>query len=152
MIYMEYYDLKTNMDISAGWCHCHSSLDLTLDATGDLALISGNNELKQRFFIYLATPKGERYDPNIGCSCLDYLHEKNTRGNLRRLEQDLESDISYQFPELSINSITCSTSNSDPFRTEILLRTNQGESLQFLYSPEELMSITSELSNIINYY
>jgi len=76
------YDLRTNMDISAGHCHCHSSLDLVLDATGDLSLISDQDELKQRFFLYLATPKGERYDPNVGCSCLDYLHEKNTRGNL----------------------------------------------------------------------
>ena len=148
----EYYDLKTNMDISAGHCHCHSSLDLLLDATGDLALVSGQDELKQRFFLYLATPKGERYDPKIGCSCLDYPHEKNTRGNLRRLEQDLEADMKYQFPELNINSITCSTSISDPFQTEILLRLAQNNLLQFLYTPNEIMSITSELSNIINYY
>ena len=140
------------MDISAGHCHCHSSLDLLLDATGDLALISSHDELKQRFFLYLATPKGERYDPKIGCSCLDYLHEKNTRGNLRRLEQDLEADMKYQFPELAINSITCSTSVSDPFQTEILLRLAQNNLLQFLYTPDEIMSITSELSNIINYY
>jgi len=149
---IEYYDLKTNMDISAGHCHCHSSLDLLLDATGDLALVSSHDELKQRFFLYLATPKGERYDPKIGCSCLDYLHEKNTRGNLRRLEQDLEADMKYQFPELAINSITCSTSVSDPFQTEILLRLAQNNLLQFLYTPDEIMSITSELSNIINYY
>ena len=148
----EYYDLCTNMDISAGHCHCHSSLDLRLDATGDLALISGQDELKQRFFLYLATPKGERYDPNIGCSCLDYLHEKNTRSNLRRLEQDLLADMKYQFPELVIKTITCSTSITDPFQTEILMRMAQSNDLQFLYTPEELMSITSELSNIINYY
>mgnify|MGYP001171410630 CR=1 FL=1 len=146
------YDLRTNMDISAGHCHCHSSLDLVLDATGDLSLISDQDELKQRFFLYLATPKGERYDPNVGCSCLDYLHEKNTRGNLRRLEQDLEADMKYQFPEIIIKTVTCSTSLTDPFQTEILVRTTQGESLEFLYTPEELMSITSELSNIIKYY
>jgi len=146
------YDLRTNMDISAGHCHCHSSLDLVLDATGDLSLISDQDELKQRFFLYLATPKGERYDPNVGCSCLDYLHEKNTRGNLRRLEQDLEADMKYQFPEIIIKTVTCSTSLIDPFQTEILIRTTQGEPLEFLYTPEELMSITSELSNIIEYY
>jgi len=140
------------MDISAGHCHCHSSLDLVLDATGDLSLISDQDELKQRFFLYLATPKGERYDPNVGCSCLDYLHEKNTRGNLRRLEQDLEADMKYQFPEIIIKTVTCSTSLIDPFQTEILIRTTQGEPLEFLYTPEELMSITSELSNIIEYY
>ncbi len=146
------YDLRTNMDISAGHCHCHSSLDLVLDATGDLSLISDQDELKQRFFLYLATPKGERYDPRVGCSCLDYLHEKNTRGNLRRLEQDLEADMKYQFPEIIIKTVTCSTSLADPFQTEILIRTTQGEPLEFLYTPEELMSITSELSNMIEYY
>lgn len=149
---IEYYDIKTNLDISSGHGQCHSSLDVELDATGDIAIISGQDELKQRFFLYLATPKGERYDPKIGCSCLDYLHEKNTSGNLRRLEQDLESDMDYQFPELVINSITCLKSDSDPFQTEILLRMSQNNQLQFLYTPSELMSLTSELSNIINYY
>lgn len=149
---LEYWDVRTNMDISTGFCHCHSALDLTLDATGDISLIHGQDELKQRFFLYLGTPKGERYDPKIGCSCLDYLHEKNTAGNLRRLEQELESDIDYQFPELDINSITCRTSTSDPFQTRILMRLNQGADLEFLYTPDELMALTSELSNMVNYY
>ena len=147
-----YWDLATNLDISAGHGQCHTSLDLLLDATGDLALVSGQNELKQRFFLYLATPKGERYDPKIGCACLDYLHEKNTTNKLRQLEQELEADMDYQFPELSVNSVTCNKSILDPFQTQILLRMSQGDNLEFLYTPSELMSITSNLSNIINYY
>ena len=72
----EKYDLKTNMDISTGYCKCHTALDITLTPDGDLSIISGQEELDQRFFLYLATPKGERYDPRIGCYAYDFLHEK----------------------------------------------------------------------------
>ena len=148
---LEYYDLKTNLDISPGFCHCHTSLDLLLTANGDLAIITGQDELSQRFFLYLATPKGERYNTSIGCSCLDYLHEKNTAYAARKLEQDIHSDINDQFLELKISSVLCRQNPIDPFELEIALRTTQGN-MKFLYSPDELMSLTSMLSNMIYYY
>ena len=148
----EYWDIATNKDLSSGYNQCHTSLDILLDATGDIALIHGQDELKQRFLLYLAIPKGERYDPKIGCSCLDHLHEKNTTANMRLLEQEIESDMKYQFPEISINSVTCNKSITDPFQMDILVRSSQGNTLEFLYTPSELMSLTSTLSNMINYY
>ena len=148
---LEYYDLKTNLDISPGFNHCHSSLDILLTASGDLAIITGQEELRQRFFLYLATPKGERYDDSIGCSCLDYLHEKNTVSSARRLEQDIDNDINEQFPEWKVSSVFCRQNPIDPFELEVALKTTQGD-MRFLYSPDELMSLTSMLSNMIYYY
>lgn len=142
------YDLKTNMDISSGYCHCHTSLDLTLTPDGDLSIISGQEELNQRFFIYLAIPKGEFYLKEIGCYAYDYLHEKNTSANMRRMEQDLLSDMKYQFPELAVSSVTCQKELSDPFQTRIVLRLSN-EDLIYLYTQEELMNLVSLLSNIV---
>lgn len=146
---LSYYDLKTNMDISSGYCHCHTALDLTLTPDGDLSVISGQEELNQRFFIYLATPKGERYDSNIGCYAYDYLHEKVTSNNMRRMEQDLLADMKYQFPELAVQSVTCRKELSDPFQMQIMLRLSN-EELLYLYSQEELMTLVSLLSNIVD--
>lgn len=143
------HDLRTNMDISSGHCRCHSSLDLDLTPSGDLALVDGIEEMRQRFLLYLATPKGERIDPSIGSFAYDYLHEKNTSGNMRRMEQDVMSDFKTQFPEITAKSVTCIQSLTDPFQTEVAVKLSNGD-MRFLYSPEELMAITTFLSNIVS--
>lgn len=142
------YDLKTNMDISTGHCRCHTSLDLALTPDGDLSIITGQDEIDQRFFMYLAIPKGEFYLKDIGCCAYDYLHEKNTSSNLRNMEHDFLSDMKYQFPELNVQSITCRKDLSDPFQTQIMLRLSNRE-LIYLYTQQELMALTSLLSNIV---
>lgn len=142
------YDLRTNLDNSSGYCQCHTSLDVLLTADGDLSIVSGTDELQQRFFLYLAIPKGERYDPNIGCYAYDYLHEKNTRNVMRSMEQDIKLDMKYQFPEISVSSVSCIQDEADQFRMALAIRLSDGNALNFLYTPEELQSLTAELSNI----
>lgn len=142
------WDVATNMDISSGHCHCHTSLDLSLTPSGDIAIISGQDELNQRFFLYLATPKGERYNPQIGCFAYDYLHEKNTSNVMRRMEQDISADFKYQFPELELHGVTCQKSITDPFQTQISIRLSN-RTLQYLYTPEELMTLTSLLNQVV---
>ncbi len=145
---MEYYDLRTNMDISSGHNQCHTNLDLTLTPDGDLSIITGQEEIDQRFFLYLAIPKGEFYLSNIGCYAYDYLHEKNTSNTLRKLEQDMLGDMDYQFSELNVQSVTCQKDSSDPFQIRTILRLSN-EDLQYLYSQEELLALTAVLSNYI---
>lgn len=144
------WDLCTNMDISSGFCRCHSSLDLILTADGDLSIVDNANEMKQRFLLYLSTPKGERFNPQIGSACYDYLHEKNTRNNMRRMEQDVLGDMDYQFPEIDVSSVSCMKDISDPFQMKLDVRLSDGQNLQFLYTPEELVSLTTELTNLAN--
>ena len=142
------YDVKTNMDIESGYCHCHSSLDLTLTPDGDFSIITGQEEMNQRFFLYLAIPKGERHDPNIGCYAYDYLHERTTSNTMRRMEQDLRADMAYQFPEFDVQSIACQREISDPYQMSIAIRLAT-ETLLYLYTPDELLTLNSLLSNIV---
>lgn len=146
-----FWDLRTNLDISSGFLHCHTALDLLLTAAGDLSIVSGTDEIQQRFLLYLATPKGERFNPNIGCFAHDYLHEKNTQSNMREMEQDVLNDMLFQFPDLDVSSVSCSTDNEDPFRMQLDIRlANDGKKLQFLYTPDELISLTNELNKLSN--
>lgn len=142
------WDIATNLDISPGFCQCHTALDIRLTATGDLAIISGTEEIQQRFLLYLATPKGERFDPNIGCFAHDYLHEKNTKSSMRMMEQDIIGDMSYQFPEITVNSVSCVQDDSDPFRMQLDVKLANNNTLKFLYTPQELVTLTKELSKL----
>jgi phage baseplate assembly protein W len=142
------WDIATNLDISPGFCQCHTALDIRLTATGDLAIISGTKEIQQRFLLYLATPKGERFDPNIGCFAHDYLHEKNTKSSMRMMEQDIIGDMSYQFPEITVNSVSCVQDDSDPFRMQLDVKLANNNTLKFLYTPQELVTLTKELSKL----
>lgn len=142
------WDIATNLDISPGFCQCHTALDIILTATGDLAIISGTKEIQQRFLLYLATPKGERFDPNIGCFAHDYLHEKNTKSSMRMMEQDIIGDMSYQFPEITVNSVSCVQDDSDPFRMQLDVKLANNNTLKFLYTPQELVTLTKELSKL----
>ena len=142
------WDLKTNTDIDSGHCTCHSLLDLVLTPSGDLAVIDGQDELNQRFFLYLAIPQGEFYDPKVGCFAYDYLHEKNTSSNMRRMEQDIQDDLPYQFPELQVHDVTCQQSSTDPFQAKISIKLSN-ETLQYMYTPEELMTLTSLLTRLV---
>ena len=142
------WDIATNLDISPGFCQCHTALDIQLTATGDIAIISGTEEIQQRFLLYLATPKGERFDPNIGCFAHDYLHEKNTKSSMRMMEQDIIGDMSYQFPEITVNSVSCVQDDSDPFRMQLDVKLANNNTLKFLYTPQELVTLTKELSKL----
>lgn len=142
------WDIRTNLDISPGFCQCHTALDIQLTATGDIAIISGTEEIQQRFLLYLATPKGERFNPRIGCFAHDYLHEKNTPSNMRMMEQDIIGDMSYQFPEVNVTSVTCIRDDTDSSRMQLDVRLADSETLRFLYTPQELVSLTKELSKL----
>jgi hypothetical protein len=143
-------DILTNMDITEGRCRCHEALDILLTSTGDIALTEDDGqELMQRFLLYLAVPHGERYNPNIGCFLHDFLHEKITANNIRRLEQAIESDIKYQFPEVDLKSISCQISDSDPAEILIHMVVSSGV-LQFLFTSEEMLFVSSEIQNVIH--
>jgi len=55
------------MEFDAGLSKCHSTMDLEITIDGDLKLVDGVDEMRQRMLIWLGTPQGERLDPNTGC-------------------------------------------------------------------------------------
>lgn len=142
-------DLMINMDLGPGRDKCHYALDILLTPSGDLAIVSGDAELKQRFLMYLATPHGERPSkPEVGCFVHDYLNERNTNEVLRLMEHDIRADMK-QFPELIVSSVTCQRSISDDeFSIDVRVNVSQGR-LNFLFNPDELMNISSQIGSII---
>lgn len=143
------WDLMTNLDLSPGRSGCSLSLDVLLTPDGDLAIVSGEDELKQRFILYRATPKGERLDPTLGCTEYDYLHEKNTNNEMRKMAQDIYTDCSRYFPELKARSILCEKSPDDEYSVRVLSILAENN-IEFLFNPKSLMTISSTLDNILH--
>lgn len=99
-------DLLTDFSLIGSMFSCHDSIDLVTTVTGDLALTKDETENnRQRLLMWLATPKGERLDPSIGCCLHDYFHAKMTGSIYRQLELDIESDLKSVFPEMTISDI-----------------------------------------------
>jgi phage baseplate assembly protein W len=144
-------DLLTNFNLEQGSCKCHSLLDILLSPTGDLALTKTDQQtLRQRFLLYLATPKGERLDPTVGCCLHDFLHEINSPRVTRKLELYIESDLRTQFPELGIKTVRCSPSTYLDGEMEINVILAD-DSLQFLFTSDDLLNLSSMISELLFY-
>jgi hypothetical protein len=144
-------DLLTNFSLDVGDCKCHSLLDLRVSATGDLALTRDPQQaLRQRFLIYLATPKGERLNPNIGCSLHDFTHELNVPNISRKLELYIENDLKTQFPELKVRNVRCSPSSyiGGAMEMTVIFADNN---LQFLFTSDDLLNLSSMIAELIYY-
>jgi hypothetical protein len=143
-------DLQTNMSMGAGRLRCHSNLDLLTTCTGDLAITATEeSNMRQRLFMWLATPKGERLDPSVGCCLYDFMHDKATSSNARLLEIAIGSDIQTLFPELAIKTIRCRLSDADnrTFYVDIKIG---NESLSFLFDYNELLNFSSQIAELFS--
>ena len=104
-------DLRTNTYQESGKYTCHGQnglLDLVLDPSGDLALITDPLEqLLQEIRIWSGTKLGERIDPRLGCVLHDYSFAKMTASELENLRLDLEHNFLVNFPEFSGIKISC---------------------------------------------
>jgi hypothetical protein len=98
--------------------------------------------------MYLATPKGERLDPNVGCSLHDFVHEINSPRITRKLELYIENDIRTQFPELKIKTVRCypSTYLDGTMEMNVILA---DDSLQFLFTSDDLLNLSSMISELL---
>jgi len=65
------------------------------------------------------------------------------------MEQDMLADMAYQFSDLGVKGVTCQKDLLDPFQVKTVLRLSS-ESLQYLYTQEELINLTRLLSNIVD--
>lgn len=135
------------MSMGAGRVRCHSNLDLVTTLTGDIAITPDDvTNYRQRLFMWLATPKGERIDPSVGCCLYDFLHNKATSTTARTLELYLASDLAVAFPELDVKSVRCKLSSDNrTFSVDVKLG---DESLTFLFSDNDLLNISSQLAEV----
>lgn len=141
---MSWGDLKTNLRIEGGTCKCHGNLDLELTPSGDLALISDPAEcLRQRIVLWLATPKGERRDSEVGCLLWDYLHQKLTGSTLKELEVRLVRELTLNFPELVVSSVKCERATGlDEGGHKVIITAILGsDKVEFMYGADELRAL-----------
>ena len=100
-------DLACNMRFdNRSSFRCHGNLDYVLTPTGDIGAISGEfNLLKQHILLWASTPLGEDPDPKVGCVLHKYSFGKATSANLRKVEQELVTNLQYNFPEYTITGV-----------------------------------------------
>jgi hypothetical protein len=55
--------------------------------------------------------------------------------------------MKYQFADLPVQSVTCTQGLTDPFQFNLSVRLSDGE-MNFLYTPEELLRLTSDIASI----
>jgi hypothetical protein len=148
---IEMADLLTNFDLSGGYCKCHNVLDFRVGPEGDIALTKDDQQaMRQRFLIYLATPKGERLDPTVGSCIHDFIHEINAPKNTRRLELFIKDDLDKQFPELKTRAIRCQPSTYLDGEMEIRVILAD-DNLHFIFSPDDIMTLSSTISELLFY-
>ena len=141
---MPFGDIKTNLELEAGICKCHSRMDILLTSTGDLALVSAPGPcVQQRLILWMATPHGERMDPNIGCRLWDIMHSALTGTVLGALEVTLKHEMQLLFPEIEVTSVVCELVPATGVSSSKVLVSvmSSGEDLFFIFSPEDLVDI-----------
>jgi hypothetical protein len=135
-------DLKTNLKFEEGFVKCHSTLDIELTPSGDLALVDGVNNTRQQILLWLATPQGERLDPQTGCPWYDYQHKKSTEGNLRELAGAMKFSLERFFPDLQIKDVQMIKIDSHTFYVEIKLG---GNSVRFLFTAPDIIQLNQNV-------
>jgi hypothetical protein len=135
-------DLKTNLRFEEGYVKCHSTLDLELTSSGDLALVEGVDNTRQRLLLWFATPPGERLNPNIGCPWYNYQHKKNTESNLRELAGVMRYSLEQHFPDFKIRNVVLT--RIDPFVVYADMTIGY-ESLRFLFSSPDIVELNKNV-------
>ena len=147
-------DLRSNFSLGPGLCGCHSSFDLSLTVTGDLALTADEEENnRQRLLMWMALPKGERLNPNLGCCLHDYFHAKVTNVIYRQLELDIRSDLKPVFHDLDIKNIAVESVSdlSGGNRTIQTGITLGDDTLQFISDFNTVTSINDSINSLLFY-
>ena len=148
-------DLLSNFSLGPGMCGCHSSWDLITTITGDLALTKDEAENnRQRLLMWIATPKGERINPSIGCCLHDYFHAKLSNSIYRQIELDVEADLKSVFPDLTIQNLcidNISDTEGDGSRTIQIGITLGNDSIKFLSDFNSASTVNDSISSLLYY-
>lgn len=139
-------DLKTNMKLDGGVVKCHSTTDIELTSSGDLALITDDDSgMRQRILIWLAVPPGELCDPEAGCPIYDYYHTKMTSSMTQSLANAITNSFKYLFPELNIRKVDITRTDYSTLFMEIYTSTS---SIRFLFSKKDVDSVNKNMWDI----
>lgn len=139
-------DIQTDMKLDGGIIKCHSTTDLILTQSGDLALTEGDgNGMRQRLLIWLAVPQGELFDPLAGCPVYDFFHQKLTKSTTTSLGNELLNSFRYLFPELDVRNVEITKTDYETLFVEIYAGT---AALGFLFSKQDVDTLNKNMWNI----
>jgi tRNA U38,U39,U40 pseudouridine synthase TruA len=142
-------DKQLNMRFDKrGSFRCHGNLDGVLTPNGDQALICGEwNLLKQSILLWASTPVGEDIDPKCGCILYKYILHKATYSNLNKLEMELKSNLSYNFPDYQITQVRAIQVYDEDTDTNGLAVSAlfNGEEMQFIADPTGLLELQTAM-------
>jgi hypothetical protein len=139
-------DLQTNMRLDSGVVKCHSTTDLELTSSGDLALITDDDGgMRQRILIWLAVPPGELFDPEAGCPVYDYFHTKMTPSMTQSLANAMTNSFKYLFPELNIRKVDITRTDYSTLFLEVYTSTSL---IRFLFSKKDVDSVNKNMWDI----
>ncbi|SRR5712691_5888339 len=87
---------------------------LRVDRRGGLALVSGDDDVREAITIILGTAPGERpMRPEFGCGIHDYIFESVDAYTMGRLEQEIRIALDRWEPRIQVIEIVFDTSGAD---------------------------------------
>lgn len=76
---------------------------------------TNRESIKSKIILLIMTPKGQRwYNPNYGSNLRRFLFEPNDNITTFDIEQDIRDSVSKFIKNVTINSVTFLTSETDP--------------------------------------
>jgi len=100
--------------VGAGW-----AFPLRTDATGRIALVSGNREIEESMRLILGTAYGERpMRPEFGCGIHDYVFTGADPTTAVRIEHEVRISLERWEPRIEVETVIVSP---DPEDASVLL-------------------------------
>jgi phage baseplate assembly protein W len=111
--------------------------DLIIGANGDLAVVSGDEQLAQQIVFLLKTTAGDNLlEPEIGVSLEDFIGEENSTATRLRIENRVRSALLF---DLSLSSVEVTCIPLDKDEVFILIELPSKD------DPDKVIQVSSQL-------
>ena len=125
-------DAMSDDFIGAGW-----AFPVRTDATGSIALISGEQEIEASIRLVLGTAPGERpMRPEFGCGIHDLAFAPASAGTIGRIAHEVRLSLARWEPRIDVQDVAAVPDQDDPSRLLVhvfysIRRTNDPRNLVF---------------------
>lgn len=146
-------DLLTTGRFDSGKLECRKDLDLVLDSSGDIALTPDDESvLIQELMFYLFTEKNTRPGlPMAGCILPEIMHDKRTRGVMKRLNAAISRDMNKFFPQFKGVQVLCHAVPNSPTDIFITIILPTGKLLDVVADFQNVMKNSLVMADIFSW-
>lgn len=146
-------DLLTVGSFDSGKLECRKDIDLALDSSGDIALTPDDETvLIQELMFYLFTEKNTRPGlPMAGCILPEIMHDKRSRGVMKRLNAAISRDIAKFFPQFKGVQVLCHTVPNSPTDIFITIILPTGKLLEVIADFQNVMKNSLVMADIFKW-